>query len=265
MAFANKASTSASASPFVVAMIDSGIRALPGLLNGCILVFVVSAANSDMYISTRTLYALAREGDAPEFFARTNRRGVPVYCLALSAAFACIAFMNIAEDSKVVFGYLVNVVTVFGLLVWISILTSHICFVRGRRAQGIQKDKIAYAAPLGAAGSYSALVLCIIITIFKNYDVFVHNLAQKTAPTFDYKDFISGYVGISVYLALILGYKFLKKTKRVKPIEMDLYTGAEAVDFVEQGSHVRDYPNDPSDGKTRLLLWLYRRFLAWLF
>lgn len=32
------------------------------ILNACILVFVMSAANSDLYIGSRTLYALAAEG-----------------------------------------------------------------------------------------------------------------------------------------------------------------------------------------------------------
>ena len=39
LAFANDASTSASASPFVVAIKLAGINALPGILNGCIMPF----------------------------------------------------------------------------------------------------------------------------------------------------------------------------------------------------------------------------------
>jgi amino acid transporter len=48
--FANSASssgvTTASASPFVVAIQLAGINVLPGFFNGCILLFVFSAANS---------------------------------------------------------------------------------------------------------------------------------------------------------------------------------------------------------------------------
>lgn len=40
------ATTSAAASPFVVAIQISGIQALPGIFNACVLVFVFSAANS---------------------------------------------------------------------------------------------------------------------------------------------------------------------------------------------------------------------------
>lgn len=58
---ATKANTGATASPFVVAIQLSGIPHLPGILNGCILIFVFSASNSDLYIASRTIYGLAKK------------------------------------------------------------------------------------------------------------------------------------------------------------------------------------------------------------
>ena len=58
LVFATKKSSSAAASPFVVAIKLSGIKALPGILNACIL-FIFSASNSDQYIASRTLFGLA--------------------------------------------------------------------------------------------------------------------------------------------------------------------------------------------------------------
>lgn len=104
LAFATDASTSAAASPFVVAVKLAGINTLPGFLNGCILLFVFSAANTDLYIASRTIHGLALKRQAPTFFAITNKRGVPYYALGLSALIACIAFLNVAEDSADVFG-----------------------------------------------------------------------------------------------------------------------------------------------------------------
>lgn len=113
---ANKKSNSASASPFVVAISLAGIKGLPGFLNACILVFVFSAANSDLYIASRTLHGLALKGHAPKFLAKTDRRGVPVYALIFCACFCGLAFMNVTTSAKTVFGYFVNLVTIFGLL-----------------------------------------------------------------------------------------------------------------------------------------------------
>ena len=192
LAFANKQKARASASPFVVAIRLAGIKALPDILNACILIFTFSASNSDLYIASRTMYGLAEEGHAPKIFKWTNKRGVPVPALAISALFCCTAFMNAADDSTVVFGYFVNLTTIFGLLSWISLLVSHIYFVRARHAQGITKDMMAYTAPFGLWGSHIALFFCVLIALTKNFNVFTKS--PKTYGDFDYKNFITGYL-----------------------------------------------------------------------
>ncbi|OAP64679.1 hypothetical protein AYL99_00651 [Fonsecaea erecta] len=255
LAFANKASSSASASPFVVAIKLAGINALPGILNGCILLFVFSASNSDLYIASRTLYGLASEGHAPRVFRRTDGRGVPVYALGLSAAFALLAFMNVADDSKTVFSYFVNLVTIFGLLTWISILVAHICFVRARRAQAVPDTALAYTAPLGVAGSYGALAMCILIALTKNFSVFVGH--------FDYKNFITGYLGIPLYLAMIAGYKWWTRRPRVLPAHADLWTGKDAIDREEEEFLAEKARKDAVNKGRRG--WFYRTFVSWLF
>ena len=96
--------TTAAASPFVVAIIISGIPALPAILNAAILIFVFSAANSDLYIASRTLFGLAHEGKAPKIFRWTDRRGVPVPALALSVCFCLLAYLGVNTSSYTVFG-----------------------------------------------------------------------------------------------------------------------------------------------------------------
>lgn len=184
LAFAGDASTSAAASPFVVAVRIARIPYLPSILNACILIFVFSAANSDLYIATRTLYGLAAERKAPRIFARTDNRGVPWVALIASTMFALLAYLNVADDSADVFGYFVDLVSMFGLLTWISILTTHIWFCRAKKTQGIPKTAQAYVAPGGIWGSYIALFFCILISLTKSFDVF-------TGDTFDYKTFIT--------------------------------------------------------------------------
>ncbi|QKX64118.1 uncharacterized protein TRUGW13939_11291 [Talaromyces rugulosus] len=252
--FANKQSNSAAASPFVVAIESAGIDVLPHILNACILLFVFSAANSDLYIATRTIYGLSKEGKAPEFLSRTNSRGVPVYALGLCSAIACIAYMNVTNDSKTVFSYFVDLVTVFGLLSWISLLVTHIYFVRARKAQNVPESDLAYKAPFGVAGSYCALAFCILICLTKSYDVFtVH---------FNYKKFITGYLGIPLYLILIFGYKIVTKSKTVAPHEADLWSGKDAVDREEAEFLARKAEHEEKHAGAN---WFYRTFVSWLF
>ncbi|KAH7463467.1 hypothetical protein FOMA001_g18156 [Fusarium oxysporum f. sp. matthiolae] len=110
-----EAKTGAAASPFVVAAEIAGIKAVSHILNACICVFAFSASNSDLYVASRTLYGLASEGQAPVIFKCTGSRGVSVYALGFSAIFALLAFMNVSDDSTKVFGYFVNLTTIFGL------------------------------------------------------------------------------------------------------------------------------------------------------
>ena len=262
LSFATKQTAGASASPFVVAMIESGIAGLPGFLNACILIFVFSAANSDLYIATRTLYGLAKEGNSHRIFARTDARGVPIYSLGLSALIACIAFLNVADDSRKVFSYFVNLVTIFGLLTWISILVTHIYFVKARRAQGIEKSQLAYTAPFGLYGTYFALVFCIVIAIFKNFDAFIHVEGREGGENFDSTSFITGYLGIPLYLIMIFGYKFITKSKGWTPLNADLYSGKEAIDREEEeflANKAAEQGNKKQMGGA-----FYKRFVSWL-
>lgn len=186
LAFAVDADTSAAASPFVVAIQIAQIKVLPGFLNGCILIFTFSASNSDLYIASRTMHGLAVKGQAPRFLANTDKRGLPYNAMWLAAIIACIAFLNCAEDSREVFGYFVNLVSIFGLLTWISILVSHIYFVKARRAQGVDESSMRYKSPFGLWGSYVALAFCCLIALTKNFAVFTHG----DYGNFDYKNFI---------------------------------------------------------------------------
>jgi yeast amino acid transporter len=137
--------------------------------------------------------------------------------------------MNVSTSSATVFGYFVNLVTMFGLLTWISILVSHICFVDARRAQNIPNSSLAYVAPLGKWGSVGALFFCCLIAIFKGFVVFTHG----SWGNFDYKNFITNYLGIPIYLVMILGYKVIMRSQRVLPHTADMYGGKQRIDDEE--------------------------------
>ncbi|KAI5817774.1 amino acid permease/ SLC12A domain-containing protein [Pyronema omphalodes] len=253
-----KSAVGASASPYVVALKLSGIDGLPHVLNACILVFVFSASNSDLYIASRTLYGLALEGKAPKLFARTDRRGVPIYALGTSALFALLAYMNVAEESTTVFKYFVNLTTIFGILTWISILVTHIFFLRARRAQGVTNDQMAYVSPFGMGGSIGALIGCCLIAIFKNFNVFTYS---KSYGKFDYKNFITGYIGIPLYLGLILGYKIWYRQPGIAPHEADLFAGKEAIDREEEEFLRQQAARGPGTKAQQF----YRKWISWLF
>jgi amino acid transporter len=219
-------SVNAEASPFVVAARIAGVKTLPNLINVCLLIFTFSAANSDLYIATRTLYSLAVEGNAPRIFSHTNGRGVPIYSLALSSSVCTIAFISEKIGAFKAFQYFVSLVTIFGILTWISILVSHIYFVRARMAQNIPDSALAFVSPFGANGSMTFLVFACVILVFNGWADFVHTPGMN----FDWKHFIVDYIGVPIYLIMIFGYKVIMKTEAIKPEDADLFSGKAKID-----------------------------------
>lgn len=208
--------TNGAASPFVIAANIAGIGKLADAINAFLLVFTISAANSDIYLASRTVWALAKDHQAPAIFHRTNKHGVPIPAVALSSLFICLGFMNATKDAGTVFGYFVSLVTVFGALNWISILVSYHFMLRGMKAQGIPRSVMPYRNPLLPWGAYIAFVLTALVIIFNGWATFMPFTVDK---------FITSYIGIPVYLINILWWKIFKKTKMVNPHEMDLHTG----------------------------------------
>ncbi|RSM17102.1 hypothetical protein CDV31_003995 [Fusarium ambrosium] len=214
---ANKAKTSAAASPFVVALRLAGIKTLPGIVNACFLMFTVSFANSDIYIASRTLYGLARDHQAPAIFAKTNRHGVPVYAVLASSLFICLAFLNVSTSSSTAFGYFVSLSTVLGLINWVNIIVTYFCFQRGIKAQGITRAGLPWKGPLQPYSVYFTFVVTATIIIFSGYSAFIHG--------FKLAKFITSYLGIVVYLLNIFAFKVWRRTSRVKALDMDLVQG----------------------------------------
>ena len=100
---------------------------------------------------------------------------------------------------------------------WIAVLVSYIAMIRAMKVQNIPRSVMPYRNPLLPGAAYAALAITILIIIFSGYNAFI--------PKFQVDKFLTSYIGIIVYLVNIGVWKFLKKTKRVKPEEMDLTTG----------------------------------------
>ncbi|KAK6457825.1 dicarboxylic amino acid permease [Scheffersomyces xylosifermentans] len=254
--------SSASASPFVIAIKNAKIHGLDHVINGCILLFVLSAANSDMYVCSRTIYSLAVAGYAPKFFTKTNKLGVPYYGILLSFAFTLLAYMTVSSGAAEVFTYFVNVVSLTGLIAWSCILVIHIRFMKACKAQGIdRRTDLAFKSPFQPYGSYFALAICILVIFIKNFTVFL-------GSPFAYKNFITGYIVLPVFVIMYFGYKIYHKTSILRPDEVDLETFRDVIDAeaekyeadAAEKEAIRQAEGNPHDKE-----WFYDKFLGWIF
>lgn len=212
-------------SPFVIAITNSGIKVLPGIINAVVLTSAWSAGNSFFYGSTRVLYAAALDHKAPAFL-RFERFGVPYGCVALTTALGCLSYLNVNNRSSEVFFWISNLSAVSTLIVWASVCFIYVRFYHGLKFNGIDRDTIPYKSPWQPYLAYFSICFCLIVALFNGFDCFFPG-------NFSAKTFIPPYIDIPIVLVLFFGYKLVKKTKMVKVQEMDLWTGKAEIDRLE--------------------------------
>ncbi|KAF9972288.1 hypothetical protein BGZ73_004605 [Actinomortierella ambigua] len=194
---------------------------LPGAdhaMNAVLLTAVLSAGQSSFYASTRTLMAMGREGKMPAILGRVNKRGVPLYALAVVTLIACIAFVCDLVGNSVVFEWLVNLTGMSALLTWMSIAIIHLRFRAALKAQGRSVKELPYVAPFFPYSCYISIALALMIVVMQAYQA-------VTADPFDIKGVVAVFVGAPVFFLSIIVWKVVKKTKLVPLTEVDLDSG----------------------------------------
>ncbi|CRG89953.1 Amino-acid permease inda1 [Talaromyces islandicus] len=209
-------------SPFVIAILDAGIPALPSIFNVVITLSVISVANSCAFGSTRTMQALAERGMAPRFLGHVDKKGRPLYATILQLAFGLLAFIGESAQEGTVFTWLLSLSGLSYFFVWGTICLAHIRFRRAWVAQGRFVKEMPYRTPLGVVGSYIGLglnVICLIATFY------VSVWPAGESPDASY--FFQQYLAAPIILALYLFWKLYTRQWRmwVPTSEMDINSG----------------------------------------
>jgi len=153
-------------SPFVELFVLAGLPAAASIINFVVLTSAASSANSGVFSTSRMLFGLAQEGNAPKSFGKLSSRAVPSNGLM----FSCICLLG-----GVVLIYLIpNVITVFTMVttvsailfmfVWSIILSSYLVY-RRKRPQ-LHAASI-YKMPLGIVMCWVCLVFfaCVLVLL----------------------------------------------------------------------------------------------------
>ncbi|KAJ9144045.1 Amino acid transporter [Pleurostoma richardsiae] len=241
-------SSTAAASPFVIAIENAGIRALPSVINAAILTSALSAGCSDLYTSSRSLYSLAQKGHAPAIFARTMLNGVPHYAVLACWLIGCLAYLASSSGSLVVFNFLVNLTALSGILTWVAISITYLRFRSGMAAQGIPRTSLPWTSRLALPGAYWTLLVIGIVTIFSGWEVF-------RPGHWDTAGFFSNYLPIAWCVVGYVGFKIFWKTKIVSVSEMDFVTG---IQEIEEDARMWDEEEEATKSNT-----LSEKVLGW--
>ncbi|MDM5210343.1 amino acid permease [Peribacillus sp. NJ4] len=202
-------------SPFTLVFERAGLAFAASIMNAIILSSVLSAGNSGMYASTRMLWDLARDGKAPKFLGKLDKRGVPVNALIVTSLVGCVAFLASFFGDGVVYIWLLNASGMAGFVTWVGIAIAHYRFRKAYVAQGLDMNALPYRAKGFPFGPIFALVLCIIIIIGQGYQAFSSN-------GIDWNSMFVSYIGLILFFVLWFSYKIKHKTKIIPLEECDL-------------------------------------------
>ncbi|MBT2670934.1 amino acid permease [Streptomyces sp. ISL-14] len=202
-------------SPFTLVFERAGLAFAASIMNAIILSSVLSAGNSGMYASTRMLWDLARDGKAPKFLGKLDKRGVPVNALIVTSLVGCVAFLASFFGDGVVYIWLLNASGMAGFVTWVGIAIAHYRFRKAYAAQGLDMNDLPFRAKGFPFGPIFALVLCIIIIIGQGYQAF-------SSDGIDWNSMFVSYIGLILFFVLWFGYKIKHKTKIIPLEECDL-------------------------------------------
>jgi L-asparagine transporter-like permease len=121
-------------SPFVKVLRALAVPGAAAIFNLVLLVAALSAMNSQLYITTRMMFSLARAGYAPQRFGRLSTRGVPLQALGLSSLGIALAAVLSVTASGSAYIIMVSVASFGAMFTWMMIFVTHYFFRRARGA-----------------------------------------------------------------------------------------------------------------------------------
>ncbi|MDE7049433.1 MAG: amino acid permease [Lactobacillus sp.] len=156
-------------SPFVETFTKVGITAAAGIINFVVLTAALSGANSGIYSSSRMLFKLAHEGEAPKTFGKLSKHIVPDRAIIGITAGIFIGFilnlivstMNKSMGELFVIVYSSSVLP--GMVAWFVILIAELKF---RRNNAHLMENHPFKLPFYPYSNYFAFAMLLVIVIF---------------------------------------------------------------------------------------------------
>ncbi|MDR1028464.1 MAG: amino acid permease [Clostridiales Family XIII bacterium] len=201
-----------SMSPFTIVFMNAGFKSAATIVNAIILTAVLSCGNSSLYMASRMIYAMSLNRQAPKFFEKVNRRGVPYLAVWATGAVGALACLTTFIGVDRIYEIFYNASGQTGFIIWLGIAMAHYRFRRAWTAQGRTLNELKYRSKFYPVGPILAMALSLLVIFGANYFVF---------PDFNWPDLFIYYGFFPAFMAIYLGFKFVHKTKVVPLSECD--------------------------------------------
>ncbi len=249
----------ARASPFVISIVNAGIKGLPSVFNVVILIAVLSVGNSSTFGCSRTLVSLAEQGFAPKIFAYIDRKGRPLVSTGISLAFGLLCFLSASSKEGEVFDWMLAISGLSSVLTWGSACACHVIFRLALRKQGRSTDELPFTAQTGIWGSVYGVVGYSLVLVAQFW-IAAWPVGGAESVSVNVEDFFQAYLTVPVVAAFYIFYMLWKRdfTIFVNLSTIDLDTGRKVVDIdllkqeiAEEKAFIASKP------------WYYRLYNMW--
>lgn len=134
-------------------------------MNAVILIAVLSVGNSSIFGSSRTLAALADQGQAPKILGYIDRKGRPIMAILAASVLGFIAYAADSSSQGDVLDWMLALSGLSSIFTWGSICLAHIRFRRAWKLQGHTLDELAFRSQPGVLGSWIGFIFNVLILI----------------------------------------------------------------------------------------------------
>ncbi|CAK9437806.1 uncharacterized protein LODBEIA_P21840 [Lodderomyces beijingensis] len=221
-------STDASASPFVIAIQNGGIKGLPSVMNVVIMIAVISVGNSSVFGSSRTLAALAASNQAPKIFGYIDKQGRPLVGVFAQLLIGALCFLAASDKQNLVFTWLQALSGLSSIFTWGSI---NLCLIRFRRAlyvQGRDTSELGFTSQPGITGAYWGVIMNLAV-LGLQFWIAIFPLGEKPSA----EAFFQALLTVPVVIVFYVGHKLWTRNWRIfyRANEIDIDTGRADLDL----------------------------------
>lgn len=226
-------SADATASPFVIAIQNAGIGGLPSVMNVVIMIAVLSVGNSSIYGSSRTLAALAEQGQAPRLLAYIDRKGRPMVGIGIASILGFLAFLAGSSKQNDAFNWMLAISGLSSIFTWGSICLAHIRFRKGWKVQGHSLDELAFRSQPGIIGSWVGFAMNCLVLIAQFWTGFAPIGYASMTPSEKTISWFQAYLAAPIVIAFYVPYKIYYRTPFVRSHNMDLHSGIRELNLAD--------------------------------
>ncbi|KAF5024686.1 hypothetical protein F66182_3256 [Fusarium sp. NRRL 66182] len=212
------------ASPFVVAVQDSGIPFIASLLNAGMMVGVLAIAAEAVYLSSRILRTMSHQGLVSTRLAKVDSKGRPRLALLITSVVAVIlGYIQLSAGGLTVLNWLISITSASFFSNWIIISFTNYRFHAALRAQNDKLFSETYAWrssawPLAPAWLMLISLFLLVCCIYLGID-------PVSNTGFTAENFFQYMIGVIVIFSFTLGYKLIYGTPWRDPATADCLTG----------------------------------------